>query len=186
LTQAERNVRRTEVLNAVAQAEGIEISDDEINAELALSSEDQAEVRRLQREASRRPEFKERIAAMMRRQRATRLLLETVGGVDFAALEAADAATEDDDEATALALDDAVEEAVEEAEIVAALAEDLAAAEDLATSESPVATEATAEVATPAGAATSADQSEASAGTPSGPASASTGSASAPTGDASA
>jgi len=88
MVQAERNVRQAEVLNAVALAEGIEISDDELRAELSQTSEDRGEVNRLIREAMRRPELKERFTSVMRRQRATRLLLETVGGVDFAALEA--------------------------------------------------------------------------------------------------
>jgi trigger factor len=173
LTQAERNVRRTEVLNAVAQAEGIEISDDEITTELSQSSEDPAEVRRLVREATRRPEFKERIAAMMRRQHATRLLLETVGGVDFDALEAQAQAVVEDEDATALAIDYAVDEVAEEAEIEAVLAE------VPATEEVPVVAEATAEVATPAAAPAAAEQPAPQAGSPSGP-------APAPTGDASA
>ena len=95
MTQAERNVRRNEVLNAVAQAEGIEITDDEIRAELSLASENQGEVNRLIRETMRRPAAKERFVAAMKRQKATRLLLETVGGVDFAALEAEAAASTD-------------------------------------------------------------------------------------------
>ena len=156
MTQAERNVRRTEVLNAVAQAEGIEISDEEINAELAQSSDDPAEVRRLIREAARRPAFKERIAAMMRRQRATRLLLETVGGVDFAALEAEAAAEDDEDE-----LDGQLDDAVAEAAIVRSPAD----SEDTHPEENPVATEAPAEAATPAVATATAEQ----AGPPSGP-----------------
>jgi len=176
LVQAERNVRRTEVLNAVAQAEAFEVTDEEITVELAQSSEDPAEVRRLLREANRRPAFRDRIADMMKRQRATRFLLETVGGVDFDALEAAEQADADSDDATTLAVDDAVEEAVEEAEIVAAIAEDLAAAETDATdSPSPVAADASAEAATPADAAASAEQSESQAAGPSGPAAGSTG-----------
>jgi hypothetical protein len=56
----------------------------------------------------RRPEVKERFAASIRRERAVRYLLETVGGVDFAALEAQAAAE------TA----DPVDEAVSEAEMI--------------------------------------------------------------------
>jgi len=162
-TQAERNVRRTEVLNAVAQAEGIEVSDDEINAELAQSSEDPAEVRRLIREAQRRPAFKDRISAMMQRQRATRLLLETVGGVDFAALEAAAQASDDDE-----AVDEAVEEALEAAEIesIVSAPDD---SNDLAPEETPVATDAAAEEATPAVAVTAAEPSGSQAGAQAGP-----------------
>lgn len=167
MTQAERNVRRTEVLNAVAQAEEIEIGDDEINAELAQSSDDPAEVRRLIREAQRRPVFKERIAAMMKRQRASRLLLETVGGVDFAALEAeveAEAETLASDDA--LAVDDAVEEALEEAAIEAIVSapED---GEEAAQDEESVAASESAEAATPA-VATAAEQSSPQAGPSSG------------------
>jgi trigger factor len=94
MAQAERSVRRSEVLNAIALAEGIDVTDDEIREELTSGLEDNNESRRLIRESMRRPAVKERFAASMRRERALRFLLETVGGVDFAALEAA-AATED-------------------------------------------------------------------------------------------
>jgi trigger factor len=88
MAQAERSVRRSEVLNAVALAEGIEITDDEIREQLTLSMDDTNESRKLIRDSMRRPIVRERMAASMRRDRALRLLLETVGGVDFAALEA--------------------------------------------------------------------------------------------------
>ena len=92
MAQAERSVRRSEVLNAIALAEGIEVSDDEIREQLTAGLEDTNENRRLIRDSMRRPEVKERFAASLRRERAIRMLLETVGGVDFAALEAEAAA----------------------------------------------------------------------------------------------
>jgi hypothetical protein len=112
MAQAERSVRRSEVLNAVALAEGIDISDDEIREQLTLSMDDTNESRKLIRDSMRRPMVKERMAASMRRDRALRLLLETVGGVDFAALEA---------EAAAQAL--AVSEAAEDIELADPVAE---------------------------------------------------------------
>lgn len=112
MAQAERSVRRSEVLNAVALAEGIEIADDEIRTQLEAGLEDTNQNRRLVRNAMNNPAMKERFAASLRRERAIRLLLETVGGVDFAALEA---------EAQALAesgaLADPVEDAVDDVEV---------------------------------------------------------------------
>jgi trigger factor len=115
MAQAERSVRRSEVLNAVALAEGFEITDDEILEQLTLSMDDSNESKKLIRDSMRRPMVKERIAASMRRDRAVRFLLETVGGVDFAALEA---------EAAAAALaPDAVDEAAEDLELADPVAE---------------------------------------------------------------
>jgi trigger factor len=128
MAQAERSVRRSEVLNAVALAEGIDVTDDEIREQLELSMDDSNESRRLIRDSMRRPIVKERIAASMRRDRAVRLLLETVGGVDFAALGAEAAAADTDAVAEAagdVVLADPVDEAVEEVEIEE-LAEEIA------------------------------------------------------------
>ena len=128
MAQAERSVRRSEVLNAVALAEGVEITDDEIHEQLTLSMDDSNESRKLIRDSMRRPMVKERIAASMRRDRAVRLLLETVGGVDFAALEAEAAAEAQavNEAAEDIEIGDPVEEAVIEAE-VEELAEEIAA-----------------------------------------------------------
>lgn len=132
MAQAERSVRRSEVLNAVALAEGIDISDDEIREQLTLSLDDTNESRRLIRDSMRNPMVKERMAASMRRDRAVRLLLETVGGVDFAALEAEAAAEAQaieeaaEDVVLADAVDDAVD-AVEIEELVEEVAEEVAA-----------------------------------------------------------
>jgi len=112
MAQAERSVRRSEVLNAIALAEGIDVTDDEIREQLTAGLEDTNENRRLIRDSMRRPAVKERFAASLRRERAIRMLLETVGGVDFAALEAEAAAAEADG-----ALADPVEEAVEDVEL---------------------------------------------------------------------
>jgi trigger factor len=77
MTQGERSVRRSEVLEAVARAEGIEATDEEIRAEIGQVAEP-AEAERL----LGRPDAKERIAAVLRRRKAARYLLKTVGGVD--------------------------------------------------------------------------------------------------------
>jgi trigger factor len=100
-TQAERNVRQIEVMNAIAAAEAIEVTDEEISEEVMTSAESDNDRKRLVRETMRRPEVKERIAAAMRRQRAVRFLLETVGGVDFDALSATSADNEDGEDAEA-------------------------------------------------------------------------------------
>jgi len=110
MAQAERSVRRSEVLNAIAVAEGILVSDDEIREQLQAGLEDTNENRRLIRDSMKRPAVKERFAASLRRERAIRMLLETVGGVDFAALEA---------QAAAASAEDAVAEAVDDAEMAA-------------------------------------------------------------------
>ncbi|MGE3911731.1 MAG: trigger factor [Chloroflexota bacterium] len=130
MAQAERSVRRSEVLNAVALAEGFTITDDEIREQLTASLDDTNESRRLIRDSMRRPEVKERFAASMRRERAVRFLLETVGGVDFAALEAEAAAQAQavSEAAEDIDLADPVEAAVEEAvldEIAEEIVEDL-------------------------------------------------------------
>lgn len=135
MAQAERSVRRSEVLNAVALAEGVEITDDEILAQLTASMEDTNENRKLIRDSLRRPQVKERVAASMRREKAIRLLLETIGGVDFAALEAEAAA-----EAASVAeaaedneLADPVDEAADEVEVAASIEEVDAAVQKLST-----------------------------------------------------
>jgi trigger factor len=143
MAQAERSVRRSEVLNAIALAEGIELTDDEIEAMMTAGLEDTNENRRLVRDSMRRPAVKERFAASMRRERAVRLLLETVGGVDFAALEAEAAAKAAGEEAV---VGDPVDEAVAETEmeedieaVAEAVAETLLADEAVAEAEAKVA-----------------------------------------------
>ena len=119
MAQAERSVRRSEVLNAIALAEGIQVTDDEIREQLELGLENTPENRRLIRDSMKRPAVKERFAASLRRERAIRLLLETVGGVDFAALEAEAAAAA----ANPPELGDPVDEAVEDVEVAAQIEE---------------------------------------------------------------
>ncbi|MFN8635875.1 MAG: trigger factor [Chloroflexota bacterium] len=109
MAQAERTVRRSEVLNAIALAEGIEVTDDEIREQLTAGLEDTNENRRLIRETMRREAVREQFAASIRRERAIRMLLETVGGVDFAALEA--------EAAAASTLSDEIDEAADELEL---------------------------------------------------------------------
>jgi len=125
MAQAERSVRRSEVLNAIALAEGVEITDDEIREQLSASMEDTNENRKLIRDSLRRPQIRERVAASMRRERAVRMLLETVGGVDFAALEA-EAATTDvaiAEAAEDIEFADPIDEAADEVEVAAVIEE---------------------------------------------------------------
>ena len=81
MAQGEKSVRRSEVLNAVALAEGLDVSDEEIRAELASAATDAAEAARLERAARTRPEMKERLASVLRQRKAAQYLLKTVGGV---------------------------------------------------------------------------------------------------------
>ena len=141
MAQAERSVRRSEVLNAVAQAEGIELTDDEIREAMTAGLEDTNENRRLVRDSMRRPVIKERFAASIKRERAVRMLLETIGGVDFAALEAQAAAAASDDAVVVDPVDEAVAEIEMEEEIEAvaeAVAESLDAEEAVAEAEAKV------------------------------------------------
>jgi trigger factor len=78
--QGERSVRRSEVLNAVARAEGFEAGDDEVRQELVGAETDPAEIGRLER-LLESATVRERVAALLRERKAARFLLETVGGV---------------------------------------------------------------------------------------------------------
>jgi len=82
LAQGEKNVQRTEVLNAVAAAEGIEVSDEEIREELLRDLSNEANAERIVRDALRRQDIRERVAGILRRRQAARLLMKTVGGID--------------------------------------------------------------------------------------------------------
>ena len=137
MAQAERSVRRSEVLNAIAVAEGISVTDDEIRDTMAAGLDDSNESKRLLRESMRREAVKERFAASMRRERAVRLLLETVGGVDFAALEA-EAKARAAAAADAMVVDP-VEEAVDEVEAEAEVEEIAATAAETLEAEDAVA-----------------------------------------------
>ncbi len=81
MAQGERSVRRSEVLNAVALAEGLEATDQEIRAELAQATSDEGEAEREYRAALDRPELKERLASVLRQRKAVDFLLKAVGGV---------------------------------------------------------------------------------------------------------
>lgn len=81
LAEGERSVRRREVLNAVARAEGLDATDDEVREEVAAAAGDAAEAERLARNVLDRPEMRERIASILRQRKVVRSLLETVGGV---------------------------------------------------------------------------------------------------------
>ncbi|MCC6175989.1 MAG: trigger factor [Chloroflexi bacterium] len=108
--QAERSVRRMEVLNAVALAEGLDVTDDEIREEVARSAQSQPEAERLTREALRRPDVRERIAAALRRRNAAIYLMKTVGGVDLDADDTVAAPAEATGESLAEASDESSDE----------------------------------------------------------------------------
>ncbi len=101
LAQGEKNVRRTEVLNAVAAAEGIDVTDDELREELLRDLGEQANAERIVRDALRRPEIRERVAGILRRRQAARLLMKTVGGIDEAAEAVGNTLDGTDDDAAA-------------------------------------------------------------------------------------
>ncbi len=81
MVQGETSVRRAEVLNAIARAEALDVTDDEIRTELASAAGDAAEAERLERAALTRPEMKERLASVLRQRKAAQYLMKTVGGV---------------------------------------------------------------------------------------------------------
>ena len=99
LAQGAKNVQRTELLNAVAVAEGIEPSDDEIRAELERDLAGEANAERIIRDALRSPVVRERVAGILRRRTAARMLMATVGGIED------DTESDQDEDGTA---DDAV------------------------------------------------------------------------------
>jgi len=81
MAQGEQSVRQTEVLDAVARQEGLEATDDEIREEIARASSTPADVERLSHSIFDSPEAKERVASIVRRHKAVRYLMETIGGV---------------------------------------------------------------------------------------------------------
>ena len=81
MAQGEQSVRQTEVLDAVARQEGHEATDDEIREEIARASSTPADVERLSHSIFDSPEAKERVASIVRRHKAVRYLMETIGGV---------------------------------------------------------------------------------------------------------
>ncbi len=80
MAQGERSVRRSEVLNAVARAEGFEASDDEVRQELVGAETDAAEVERANRLLDSAA-IRERIANLLLERKAARFLLESIGGI---------------------------------------------------------------------------------------------------------
>jgi trigger factor len=101
--QAERSVRRSEVLDAVAKAEEFEVTDDEIRAEVAGLDADAANSDRLLRTILASPTARERVASVIRQRKAARMLMHVVGGLpeedatDTAEAETATAAEEPGD-----------------------------------------------------------------------------------------
>lgn len=81
LGQGERSVRSGQVLQAVARAEGLDVTDDELRAEVAVAAADAAEAARLERTILGQPEARERVASALRQRKARRYLMETVGGI---------------------------------------------------------------------------------------------------------
>lgn len=80
--RAQRNVIRGAVLDAVALAEGLDPSDDEIQAEISLAFSDEREVRRMIKATRERDDVRERIARGIRLRKAAQFLMKTVGGID--------------------------------------------------------------------------------------------------------
>lgn len=101
MAQAEQTVRRSEVLNAVAVAEGLEVDDDEIRADLAEAASDAREAERLARTVLGRPEAKERIASVLRQRKAVDYLMKHVGGVAESEASAVDEQPTADEESAA-------------------------------------------------------------------------------------
>jgi trigger factor len=112
LAQGEKNVRRTEVLNAVADAEGIEVSDEQVRDELLRDLSDAPNAERLVRDALKREGVRDRVAAIIRRRQAARILMQTVGGIDPDAEDAADGAATDEVEREIVADETEAAEAV--------------------------------------------------------------------------
>ena len=80
--RAERSVRRSLVVQEVAKAESVEITDDEIRAELELAFAGQKNGARVIEQAMARDETRERVASMLRERKATAMLVDLALGGD--------------------------------------------------------------------------------------------------------
>ncbi|MBI4494494.1 MAG: trigger factor [Chloroflexi bacterium] len=75
LAEAEKSTRRSAVLSAVANAEGIDGSDAEVEEEIRRATEDSPNSQRLVRDALARPETRERVRSALRERKAVRRLV---------------------------------------------------------------------------------------------------------------
>ena len=80
LAEADRSLKRSLVLGAIAEAEDIAITDDEVRAEIELASRGASDPERTAREALRRPETRTRIESVLRTSKAAQRLVEIAGG----------------------------------------------------------------------------------------------------------
>lgn len=87
--QGERTARRDLVLQAIAAAEGIAVSNDEVRDDLLRSGATERDVKRFFKNAERQADTLDRIRSSIAQTRAAIMLLQTVGGLSEAAAKAA-------------------------------------------------------------------------------------------------
>jgi trigger factor len=80
LADAETSLKRALVLGAVAEAEGLSVSDDDVRSEIELAAQGASDPRKATRDALARPEVRERIASMLRSRKGLKRLVEIAGG----------------------------------------------------------------------------------------------------------
>ena len=78
--EGERSLRRSVVLDAVAEAEDLRVSDDEVRAEIERAAQTASDPARTARQAFARPETRARIEGILRTRRAIDRLVELAGG----------------------------------------------------------------------------------------------------------
>lgn len=93
LSEAEQALRRAAVLSAMADAEGIQVADSEVDEEIRRMAENSPDSQRLIRNALARVETRERVRAALRERKAVRHLVDIATGRQELA-PAASAATE--------------------------------------------------------------------------------------------
>ena len=98
LTEAEQTLKRSLVLEAVADAEGLEVSEAEVREELERATQGASDPARTVRQALARPETRASVQAILRSRKAVAHLIELTGGGSLAEA-AAEAATESSAEA---------------------------------------------------------------------------------------
>ncbi|MFN8522791.1 MAG: trigger factor [Chloroflexota bacterium] len=82
MEQGEQSVRRSQVLVAVAEAEGLAVSDEEVKEELASAADTAQEAERMLRTMQSNPAMRRRLERAIQQRRAARFLIRTVGGID--------------------------------------------------------------------------------------------------------
>jgi trigger factor len=80
LAEAEQTLKRSLVLEAVADAEGLEIDEAELRAEIERAAQGGRDPVRMTREALARPETRARVRAVLRGRKAVERLVELSGG----------------------------------------------------------------------------------------------------------